>query len=468
MGGLGAVLLLSILTRYLGPSGFGRYTFVIGYVSLFYVVTDLGSQAVAVREMARDPARAGAIAGQLFILKLALSTVGFLVALTIAVLAPAASFRGAGVQFGIVLAALALFWVPASAAAGAVFQTSLRMGVPSFAEAAARFVTLALVALLAAHAFIGSHPDTSTRLVAVLAAATVGPLCGALIMFAAAQRLTDLRPRFDLALARPLIRDAIPLAIIFVLSIVHYRIDVLVLSLMKGMSTVGQYGVATKLLDVALAGSAVFIGLAYPVLSARAAGDRVLLQRTFQKTLDFMLMAGIGAAVFCSILAPQLVRLLAGPSYQAAAEPVAIIAWAIPITFANMVFVYMVAAGNRQRSAVPVVLIAIALNVGLNVLLIPRMGASAPALVTVLSESASTLGMIAVMSRHFGFGPSLTSIARIALSGALAALALAVLLRLNLVLAVCVAAVLYGAALLVLRAVTIEDLKATIRRESPV
>lgn len=162
-----------------------------------------------------------------------------------------------------------------------------------------------------------------------------------------------------------MIRDALPLAIVFILGIVHYRIDVVILSVMKGMS------------------------------------------------------------------------------------------------FLNTLFAHMVIVGNQQRKAVPIVLFAIFLNVLLNILLIPRLGAAAPALVTDVTEGLSMLGMAFIMIRHFHFGPSLSSLARILLSGAGTAVPLAALRQGSPALAAALAAIAYLVALFLTRAVTPDDLRAT-------
>ncbi len=161
----------------------------------------------------------------------------------------------------------------------------------------------------------------------------------------------------------------------------------------------------------------------------------------------------------------SVVSLVAGGRFEQANAPVAIIAWAIPITFANMVLAHMVVAANEQRRAVPVTLAAIVLNVLLNVLLIPRMGAAAPALVTVITEGLGAAGIAAIMIAHYHFGPSLGSAARILVAGALSGLSLVILQAVNRPLAIVTGVAVYLAALAGTRAVTLADVRATLSGE---
>jgi O-antigen/teichoic acid export membrane protein len=300
----------------------------------------------------------------------------------------------------------------------------------------------------------------------MLSATTFGFWIGAVIVLAGARKLLPFRLRVDLSLLISMLRDALPLAIVLALGVVHYRIDVLILSAMRGMGDVGYYGVGTKLLDVALAGAAIFTGLVLPVLSRRAAGDEILLQRAFQKAVDFMLIVGIAIAVFASALAPVLVQALAGSGFQGAVMPLSIIAWAVPVMYANAVFSQMVVAANRQSLAVPITLAAIALNVVLNVALIPRLGATAPALVTVITESATALGMLIVTVRLYRFAPSPSAAARIFVAGVVAALLLLSLRAAGPLIAGFLAAAGYLLSLLALRVVGVNDARAILGLES--
>lgn len=463
--GLGGIVLLALLTRYLGPAGFGRYTFVTGYVGLFAIATDLGSQTIAIRQIARFPERAPSIAGQLFSLKLVLAALTVIAAVAVALVAPVTPFTLGGMPGAVLFSAVALLVIPLSSTGSAIFQTSLRMAIPAAADVVYRVISLTLVAILAAGFLFGGRTPVAFRLDAVLLASTIGLLVSAIVIYQGATRLVAIVPRWDRNLALVMIRDAAPLALVSVLGIIHYRIDVLILSQMRSMSTVGLYGVATKVLDVSIAVAALFMGLVFPVLSRRVAGDRALLQRAFGKTVDILLIAGLGAAVFLAILAPLAVRILTHRDFQGAVAPVSIIAWAIPITFLATAFTQMVVAANKQLSAVPLAIAAILLNVVLNLILIPRMGASGPALATDISESLNTVGMAVIMFRHYGFGPSPDGLVKIAIAAAIAGTALVYGRPLGAAFAIPLAIIVYLVGLALFRVVTPADVRVLLQRD---
>jgi len=464
---LSGLFLFSILTRYLGVNGFGSYTFVIGYLSLFAVLTDLGSQAIAVREMARNRGQADRVAGQFFALKAVMVIASAAIALCVAFLAPVSAFHYPGVLAGIAVCSAAMLSAPFGGTANAVFQMALRMQVPVLADVASRLVMLAGVIVLVAGT-VGLASTPASKLDSVLILSSLIGVAASLFVYVGAQRVVRFRPvLYDRLLLWPMVRASAPLAIVLVLGMIHYRIDVFILAAMKGKGSVGLYGVATKLLDVSLAVSAMFMSVAFPVLSARAAGEPLLLRRAFQKSADLMLILGAGIAVFAATLSPFLVLVVGGPAYARAALPLAVIAWAAPVMLLNQVFSHMVVAANRQLRGVPIVLGAAAVNIVLNVALIPRLGAVAPALVTDVTESITAAGMGIVMFRHFGFAPSPSQAVRILAAAAIAGATVLVLYRMGPILAMLGGGAVYLLALLGTGAIGRDDLAALLRREMP-
>lgn len=459
----GAIVVLGVLTRYLGRSGYGTYAFVAAYVSFFYVVVDAGTQAVAVRDMARSPRDAGLIASQLLTLKALLAIVALALAIGIAFLAPSHSFSSAGVRTGVIVAGAGLIAAPLMGSAQAVFQLKLRMTIPALADVTTRYVSLALLAGLAGGlALRGLGP--ADRIDAALAAVTVGVFAGSVLAYARASRVVPLRLAYQRPLARRMFLDAMPVALVTGLGLVHYRIDIVLLSLVSTRGNVALYSVATKVLDVALAGLAVYMGLVFPVLSRLAVEDRNLLREAFQRTLDFILIVGLAAALAVTVLAPLLVRAVTTAAFAGATQPLIIIAWAIPITFVETLFSQMIIAANRQLRALPALAAATIVNIVLNLWLIPHLGPSAPALVTDISETIAGLGLLAVLSASYGFRPSLPSALKILTAAAAAGAILHLAAGLPLPVGLAAAALVDAGLLWQFGVVTLRDARALVRR----
>jgi O-antigen/teichoic acid export membrane protein len=106
------------------------------------------------------------------------------------------------------------------------------------------------------------------------------------------------------------------------------------------------------------------------------------------------------------VLAPELVEFASGEDFADAAEPLRILLAAGALAWINGVFGLALIAKDRQASALWLNVSALAFNVGLNFLLIPRYGIVVAAIVTVASELLILAGSYVLMRRHFDFFPA--------------------------------------------------------------
>ena len=93
LAGKGAVLALgvvsiAVLTRYLGPEDYGKYTLALMYMQLFGVLADVGLFTTVVREISKDPERTEELVGNTIALRLVLSIAVIALAAAVSLLLP--------------------------------------------------------------------------------------------------------------------------------------------------------------------------------------------------------------------------------------------------------------------------------------------------------------------------------------------------------------------------------------------
>src|SRR4051812_10458356 len=79
---------IAILTPYLGPGDYGRFTLALMYMQLFGVLADVGLFTTVVRDISRDPDRTEELVGNALTLRLLLSIVVIGVAAGVSLLLP--------------------------------------------------------------------------------------------------------------------------------------------------------------------------------------------------------------------------------------------------------------------------------------------------------------------------------------------------------------------------------------------
>ena len=383
---------IAILTRYLGPEDYGRYTLALTYMQLFAVLADVGLFTIVVREISRDPERTERLVGNTLTLRLLLSAAAIALAALISLALP----YDPDVRVAILLAGLPLLFGMLNSTFITVLQARLRMGRAVVGDVAGRAVSLAAVGLVVA---------LDLGFLAVMGTAAAGALATALVTMLLTRGVAPVRPHADPRTWRRLLTMALPLGVALAVNELYFRADTLIISLYEPYEQVGLYTLAYRMLELTLVFGTVFLTTTFPLLSQAVAGDEPRARRQIQFSTDLFVVLGAPLIAGGLVLAPGLVELAAGSDFEDAATPLRILLAAGALAWINGVFGYALIARDRQLSALWLNGAALALNVGLNLLLVPRYGIVVAAVVTVASELLILVGSYVLMRRYFEFFP---------------------------------------------------------------
>lgn len=394
VGWLTTLAAVGLLTRYLGTSGYGTYTTVFAYLAFFTVFNDLGLRLVTVREISAESAQVNRIASNALSLRLALSV---LVVLTAAVAATVLPYPHV-TKVGIVLVALSLIPTGLKEGLASVFESRLKLGFVVIGESLAKVVFLGLV-VLAVRNGLG--------LLYLVGAYAVAGAAAVIWNWLTLRRLTKLRLSFDFAVWRDLAGKALPLSAISILGIIYYRVDTVMLSLMKSPVDVGVYGLAYKFFEIMIAFPGLFMASVFPVLARFNGGPRRSSEEVFRKSFDFLFALAMPIMVGLIILAPEAVHLLGGSDFNASILPLRILALGSGCVFLSYLAGRAVIAAGKQHKLIAPYLTAMALNVAGNLMLIPSYSYVGAAVTTALTEALMMLFAFHIARRHAGLAPSL-------------------------------------------------------------
>ena len=380
----------AVLARALHASGFGDLSYLIAVIGFFQFLGDLGVEKIVLREIAREPERAPSLVGAAIALRVLLSIgAAALAALFFALFSPTATLAHLG--------ALACLSLPLTVGSiyPAYYQAVLRVGMAAWITVVQGAITSGLLLLAAlAPALVSSLEPI--RLPLVVAAFALAPIPSLAASAWIARR--DLRPRIpgDRALWGPLLRQAAPLAFNTICILVCLRADQVILRSMKGAEALGHYGAALRFFDAFTIVPSVLLLSVFPLM---ARFDRVTPERIYEtarwsyKALSIFILP---VALAVTVLAGPIVRAIYGETYLPAARPLAILIWSLFFSFASMVTFDAVTAAGRQRVFLGLSVFTTAVNVALNLLLIPRYGATGAATAALL-YSASNLPILAAL-----------------------------------------------------------------------
>lgn len=381
--------------RALGPFGNGQYAFAI--VTWLYVktITDFGLGTLATQEIAREPARAGALLGQTALLRLAL---------VLLALPPLALFIGAFLAVGGIgavevsaIALLVLSIVPTTyaEAAESVFRGYERFEIPAGIVILGSLVGLALrLGTLA----LGWGPVGLAFAALVANCVTLVPLV---------LLIRSLRVRAEWSLpwraARELLRAGWPLLVNGLLASLFFRVDTFLLRPMQGADAAGLYDVGYKLINTLLLITSTLTLVLFPRLAAQAGSDRVAMARTYHFTARVLLMIALPLAVGGAALATQLVGIIGGAAFlPGAADALRLTIWLLPLSAVNGLTQYVLIALGQQRRITGAFAATVLFNVVANAAFIPAFSYRAAAVISVLSEIVLFVPFVFWVQRSLG------------------------------------------------------------------
>ena len=354
------------VARRLGPANFGELSCALSVVALFAVPAALGLDSIVIRELVNRPLERDRLLGTAFCLKLG----GFV--LLAAGITAFIAFSGFGAPEAPLIALIA---------SGYVFQPldvldfNYQAQVMAVYPALSRIIALALVSLLRLYCAWKRLP------LACFAALEALYLLLQAAGYLAFCRRSGTRPaawRFDARLAKSLLSDSWPILVSTAAVTVYMRIDQLFLKYLLGDAELGVYAAAQRLTELFFFIGAAFQSTLFPaVLRARRISQEhyeMRLRYFFGAMLYFHLLLALALTAGAGLLTG-----LYGSSFAAARPLFAILLWRIVFIAAGTASGSYYFAENLQRDALWFSLEAMAVNIALNWILIPRFGAAGAA-----------------------------------------------------------------------------------------
>src|SRR3989344_7319617 len=79
------VILILFIARYLGVEEYGKFSFIISFTGLFFILMDLGTRILIVREISQNKQNASRIISNVFILKLFTSAIFYVIIIAVSI-----------------------------------------------------------------------------------------------------------------------------------------------------------------------------------------------------------------------------------------------------------------------------------------------------------------------------------------------------------------------------------------------
>ncbi|KKK88567.1 hypothetical protein LCGC14_2741840, partial [marine sediment metagenome] len=368
-------LLFIYIARELGGEDFGKLSFAYSFAGICIIVADFGLNTILIRNVSRQKELTREYIGNIFVLKIVLSVV------SISVMGLFVLFAGYSrevitlvIVFGGVMffKALVDFFC-------AIFNAYERMDKEAFLKGTSQILLFLSGIVILALGF-GLFGLSNVFLVVYLLSSVVG-------FYMVYKGITSIRPCFNLRFWKYILRESLPLALTVVFTVIYFKIDIVMLSLIRGdNSEIGWYSAAMRLIELIGVVPALIVSALFPILSGLYKDSIDSLKKAYKISFKYLLVIALPVAVGTLLLSERFINIIYGKEFVRAIPALQILVFALIFIFVNYILMNILVAIDKQKLNAIVAGTCVFVNITLNFCLIPHYGYLGAGTATVITE----------------------------------------------------------------------------------
>lgn len=360
------IVLLYILSRYLGADGFGKFSFIFFYVALFGCVAEMGLTSVLIKQVVNiDSVKASEIQGK-----------GICIGLIFTVLAILLAWSGAyilnyqqDIKYLIFITSIGLIisfrditfrWI-----LEVPFRASLNMAYPILLGILSEL--LGLISVL-----VAVYKQGSIEIIVALY--VLSSLPGFLVLLLLSMKsIMPSFARWHIGVYN-MIRESFSIGLSNILTAVYLVIGFLMLFQFRGANEVGYYALAFRLTTSLRIIPEAMMHSVFPFLARAHLEEPPRVKTIFRASIGYGAMIAFPLVIGTMVVAQSIVVLVGGISFKPAATALSILICATFLAFFNIILRFTFNAISLQRYSLWISISMAAASVILSFLFIPIYG----------------------------------------------------------------------------------------------
>lgn len=410
-----AIITLKIATNYLSIKGYGQYAVTYEYLAFFSIAADMGLFTIAITEMSKDEKQIPKIIGNILTLRTLFVVFTMLTAIASVFLIP--KYDGTLIPLGVSIATLSIFFTITNGTITSVLQAKLKMQIASIAQIVGK-VTMVLGMLFVTLIMFPKNPsaaatqDLTIPFYALIFAGVFSNLIMLLITYFSVRRITPITFQFDKEFCKDVLKKSLPYGVALILNTIYFRIDSILLSIMKDAEEVGIYAVAMRIIDAVSIIPLFFMNSVLPVLTKSFVDKDTEKSKTIIRfSFDFLSALAFPFLVGAFALAYPLIFLVSSPEFLSRLSEgfygsdiaLKILMFAMALQFLSVLFMFILLALDKQTKILYINLTAVIFNIIANIIIIPYYGFRGSAFISVLSAAIILILSARTAYKYFKF-----------------------------------------------------------------
>jgi PST family polysaccharide transporter len=370
---LGVGLIVGVLVaRYLGPVLFGKWNYAIAFIGLVSALATLGLDQIVVKHLLDKDEEEHVLLGTSFYLRLIGSFVSTLIVIVYFLF-----FKNDTLLLFVALLTVSNLWVQAFDVIDLKNQSLLQSRKTVIVKNSA-------FALMSGFRLLFVYLEYSLLSFAILA--LVECILGALglVLYYGIQNLR--KWKFNNDYCTVLLKQAWPLILSGIIIMMYMRVDQIMIGEMIGDKGVGLYSVSTRFTELWYFIPSIFATSFFPKLVEKFNINKESYYNVCLKMLKLLFIISFSIAVFFTFFSNFIINFLYGNEYKMSVFALQISIWTGIFVFWGVAAGNMLVIENLNKHNLIKSIQGLLLNLGLNLVLIPRYGINGAAIATLISQ----------------------------------------------------------------------------------
>jgi O-antigen/teichoic acid export membrane protein len=440
-------LLFIYIARKLGDEDFGKLSFAYSFAGICFITADFGLSTILIRNVSRQKELTREYVGNILALKIVLS---FICISVIGIFILFTDYPTDVITLLLIFGGV-MFFKALIDFFCTVLNAHERMDLEAFLKGTNHILLFVSGIMILAVGY-GLFGLANVFLVAFSFSSIIG-FCIVDVC------IEKIRPSFDLKFWKYILKESLPLALTVIFTVIYFKIDVVMLSIIRGSdSEIGWYSAAMRLIELMGIVPALIVSALFPIVSSLYKESIDSLKGVYKTSFRYLIMIALPIAVGTLLLSEHLIYTIYGEEYVKTIPALKILSLSLIFIFVNYILMNILVAVDRQMTNAILAGTCVLVNIVLNMFLIPHYGYLGAGTATVITEIVlfafglyyvakyiCKMNVVAVVSKPF---------ISVAIMGTFIVLATA---KLNLALVIVLSVLTYFACLLLFRFFTKED-----------
>lgn len=394
------------IAKTVGVETFGQFSFILSYCFLFGVVFSLGLATMVSRDTAKAPDQRAQYFTHTSAIGLASGTAGLVLMLLggrFFPLSPGGRDAMTIFSFSILPSILIFIWESLLV----TFEKNPSIVAVQTVEAVVRIVG---GYLLLYHGY---------GLTGLMTLFLVGRFLSAgLYYWVLKKAFRPLNAPLELPFIKKTLASVPTFAGLYIFSVLLSKTDLLMLALLKDFKEVGIYGAAYKLLEISFLLPTCIVTVLFPVLARYAQNSSRKFVYLSHSAIFYSTVLFVPIVIGCVLFADTIIFTVYSKDFVDSVLPFRILIITLAFYMMDQIFAHCLVAGGLQNLNLKALIGATALNIVLNLILIPTYSARGAGIATLLSMATLTLTHLYLIRKHL-FCFNITTIGVVLLAAAL-------------------------------------------------